>query len=84
MNYSRILIWLFFMAQIACAAKSPDITIVMTPDQICQEPRPQVCTLEYRVVCATLIDGSNKEYSNGCTACSDSNAISWIDGNCPE
>ena len=37
----------------------------------CTEPRPQICTREYRPVCATLADGSTKTYATGCTACSD-------------
>jgi len=38
---------------------------------ICEEPRPQICTMDYRPVCAQLEDGTFKTYSNGCTACSD-------------
>jgi len=38
---------------------------------LCPEPRPQMCTREYRPVCATLNDGTHKTYANGCTACSD-------------
>jgi alkaline phosphatase D len=37
----------------------------------CPEPRPEVCTQEYRPVCAKLPDGSVKTYSNGCSACTD-------------
>jgi len=49
---------------------------------ICPEPRPEVCTQEYRVVCAQMQDGSFKEYSNGCTSCSDPDVVGYRDGNC--
>jgi hypothetical protein len=49
---------------------------------ICPEPRPEICTQEYRVVCAKLTDGNLKEYSNGCTACSDPDVVGYRDGNC--
>jgi len=38
---------------------------------ICPEPHPQVCTRDYRPVCALLADGTFKTFSNGCTACTD-------------
>ena len=49
---------------------------------ICPEQRPEVCTQEYRVVCAQMQDGSFKEYSNGCTSCSDPDVVGYRDGNC--
>ena len=50
----------------------------------CEDPRPEVCTMDYRPVCATRYDGSSKTYSNGCGACSDANVNSWVEGVCPE
>ena len=49
---------------------------------ICKEPRPQVCTREYRPVCAQMKDGSFKTYSNGCTSCTDPNVLGYRDGDC--
>ncbi len=49
---------------------------------ICTDPRPQVCTMDYRPVCAQLEDGSNKTYANGCTACSDQLVTAYIEGIC--
>jgi alkaline phosphatase D len=37
----------------------------------CPDPRPQVCTQEYRPVCGQWQDGSMKTYTNGCSACTD-------------
>ena len=50
----------------------------------CSEPRPQMCTMDYRPVCAQLENGQFKTYSNGCTACSDSNVSSYRNGACEE
>jgi hypothetical protein len=48
----------------------------------CPEVRPQICTHEYRPVCAQLQDGSLKTYSNGCTACSDPAVSGYREGAC--
>jgi len=49
---------------------------------VCNDPRPQVCTMDYRPVCAQLEDGSIKTYSNGCTACSDQLVTDYEEGVC--
>jgi hypothetical protein len=50
----------------------------------CPEPRPQMCTMEYRPVCAQQADGRFKTYSNGCTSCSDPTVVGYRDGACEE
>lgn len=50
----------------------------------CEEPRPQVCTMEYVPVCATLATGGEKTYANGCAACSDAGVDGWVNGACLE
>jgi len=52
------------------------------PITICQEQRPEICTQDYKPVCARLEDRSSKTYSNGCTACSDQNVIDYRNGTC--
>ena len=49
----------------------------------CQDPRPQVCTMEYAPVCATLVAGGSKTYSSGCNACADDAVSSFEQGPCP-
>jgi hypothetical protein len=49
----------------------------------CQDPRPQVCTLEYAPVCGILGNRERREYSNGCSACSDHEVTGYVDGPCP-
>jgi hypothetical protein len=48
----------------------------------CTEPRPQICTQDYRPVCALLQDGSLATYSNGCNACSDQAVTRYREGAC--
>jgi hypothetical protein len=50
----------------------------------CEAPRPEICTREYRPVCARLQDGSWKTYATGCTACADETVAGWIEGACLE
>ena len=70
-----LLLAAFSQLSISCASSSEknDINEPGAIDVIlCEEPRPQVCTREYRPVCATFQDGSSKTYATGCTSCSDS------------
>jgi len=48
----------------------------------CTDPRPQICTREYRPVCATLKGGIKKTYATGCTACADSKVYDYTPGAC--
>jgi len=50
---------------------------------VCTDPRPEICTMEYRPVCATLTDASVKTFASGCSACSDAQVASWVEGECP-
>lgn len=48
----------------------------------CSEPRRQMCTREYRPVCAQKADGTTGTYSNPCTACSNAIVKSYTPGGC--
>ena len=48
----------------------------------CPEIRPEVCTQDYRPVCAELESGDMKTYSNGCSACTDPAVIGYREGIC--
>ena len=49
----------------------------------CQDPRPQMCTLEYAPVCGFLGNDQWREYSNGCSACADPEVAGYVSGPCP-
>jgi hypothetical protein len=68
----------------ACTTAPPVEPTMVTVTQVCEEPRPQVCTMDYRPVCASLTDGGIKTYANGCTACGDAAVSSWTEGACEQ
>jgi len=49
---------------------------------LCKEPRPEICTREYAPVCGKLIDGSQRIYSTGCSACADKKIIGYKSNPC--
>lgn len=60
----------------------------------CEEPRPEVCTRDYRPVCGARDTGIRcittpcpstewKTYGNACTACSDPKVAGHRPGECP-
>ena len=59
----------------------------------CKDPRPQICTREYKPVCAIKNTAvvcitapcpttEEKTYATGCTACADPNVIKYKHGKC--
>jgi tetratricopeptide (TPR) repeat protein len=49
----------------------------------CADPRPQMCTRDYRPACGLRRDGSRKTYGNACSACSDPDVVTQGAGACP-
>lgn len=49
----------------------------------CADPRPKMCTKDYRPACGQLRDGTRKTYGNACTACSDPQVVTQGAGACP-
>ena len=49
----------------------------------CADPRPQMCTRDYRPACGLRRDGSRKTYGNACSACSDPEVVTQAAGACP-
>ncbi|MFT6350526.1 MAG: hypothetical protein ACJAYB_003576 [Psychromonas sp.] len=77
--------YMFILAAIflvACESVPPAEIEQTSAVYICGDSRPALCTMDYRPACGTLSDASVKTYSNGCSACSDSNVASWVDGEC--
>ncbi len=48
----------------------------------CADPRPQMCTRDYRPACGVRRDGSRKTYGNACSACADPEVLSQGAGTC--
>ena len=67
-----------------CLASPPPQPSLQTTGTVCSEPRPQVCTMEYAPVCASVAAGGRKSYSSGCNACADDSVSSFEQGPCPE
>ena len=49
----------------------------------CADPRPQMCTRDYRPACGLRRDGSRKTYGNACSACADPAVVTQGAGACP-
>lgn len=63
-----------YLAVSACATEPTN------PETSCTSPRPQVCTMQYDPVCATLKDGAQATYSSGCNACADVAVKAYLPG----
>ena len=48
----------------------------------CEEPRPEMCTREYRPVCGVQQNSLAKSYGNACEACADEKVGFYIEGAC--
>ena len=69
----------------ACVGAGPTVEPVdstATDSVTCKDPRPMVCTMEYRPVCAALVAGGEKTYPSGCNACADVAVASYIPEAC--
>lgn len=75
------------LALSACASGEPPR---VANGLACVEPRPQICTMDYRPVCATRCEGTpcasteTATYPNACGACADARVMTWLPGACPE
>jgi len=79
----RLALFALLIALPACAEQPPPPRPVPPPGQVtCTDPRRQMCTREYRPVCATKRDGARQTYGNGCSACGDATVVSHVPGPC--
>ena len=80
--WGRVVFVALPLASAACASVAPPMNEGPVR-QVCEEPRSEVCTQDYRPVCAELRSSVQKTYSNGCAACSDADVVSHVEGACP-
>ena len=77
----------------SCSASGPAESELVSVE--CSDPRPEMCTRDYRPVCALRDSGIRcvttpcpstewKTYSNGCSACADSEVQGYRPGTCEE
>ncbi|MFV0477923.1 MAG: hypothetical protein ACK5ME_08820 [Parahaliea sp.] len=65
----------------ACGNQQPSVAKPLS-DNACDEPRPQVCTMEYNPVCGVISDGQRQSYSSPCNACAHDEVTSFEPGRC--
>lgn len=67
------------LATLLAACASP-----VSPPEItqCQEPRPQMCTMQYDPVCATDRGGVQRTMASDCSACGDRRVVGYTLGEC--
>jgi len=84
MHRPRLALFALFIALPAYAEQPRPAppTPAASGQMTCTEPRPEVCTREYRPVCGTKRDGARQTYGNGCSACGDRNVVGHVPGPC--
>ena len=83
-KYKYLMVMAIF-AMSGCSASEADTGTLQPKDRVlCKEPRPAICTMDYRPVCGLSKDETEKTYSNGCSACSNPEVIAYIPGACAE
>jgi len=86
--------WMFTVGMILLGCAEPQPRSLPTTVAVqCTDPRPELCTLDYRPVCATRDTGVRcvttpcdstelATYSNACAACADPRVVSSTQGAC--
>ena len=82
MKYALFALLFAAAAAPACAQQQPAAPPAPAGQVACTAPRPQVCTKEFRPVCATRRDGTRRTYGNGCEACADTAVTGHVPGPC--
>lgn len=97
MKLQKLLILSIMFFCMSCSATVIDKTDAPNKEgdayMLCKDPRPQICTREYKPVCATKNTGvvcvttpcpstEEKTYATGCTACADAKVIKYQQGQC--
>jgi len=91
----ELALFFIYLGIAGCDSMAVDTSTNISIDTECQDPRSEMCTQEYRPVCALRDTGVRcittpcpstewKTYSNACTACSDSDVIGYKPGECHE
>jgi hypothetical protein len=49
---------------------------------LCEDPRPEMCTMDFQPVCGIDQNGAKSTFSNGCGACSNADVVQYLPGDC--
>jgi len=72
-----------FIAAACAQSAAVEATVSSDPGLVaCEEPRPQLCTMQYDPVCGLTANNQYKTYSNACSACSDASVSGYNPGAC--
>ncbi|WP_432473628.1 hypothetical protein [Amphritea sp. HPY] len=80
------IVFALFVALTGCVANAPVASLDLV---ICESPRPQMCTREYRPVCGYKPAPGDRQYltqsyGNACAACADSEVKGFVAEACPQ
>ena len=85
-RFARTFVAVLYLA--GCAGTEVPPSVEVPPDLAqCVDPRPQLCTQDYRPVCGVRDAGASTErttYGNACTACSNADVLGYSEGMCEE
>ncbi len=83
------LLWVLVSGATACASElatqdreTGSKESASTNEQMCTEPRPEICTMIYDPVCGRDQFGSEKTYASDCSACGNQAVVSYRKGAC--
>jgi len=81
MRFSFLFKALTVLAVSGCASTPPTAE---SPQTLCGDARPQVCTMIYAPVCALHDDGHSETHASACNACADSSVRAHTPGPCAD
>lgn len=64
------------------SAQEPQPRLTVPEEKFCTDPRPEMCTEDYRPVCGFTKDGVHRTYSNACFACAKTDVVRYTMGKC--
>ncbi len=84
-QYARMMIVLLAANTAVACAQAISVEAPVSSQTLlvaCEEPRPQLCTMQYDPVCGLTANNQYKTYSNACSACSDASVSGHSPGAC--
>ena len=70
------------IASTSCAQEPPPPKLTVPAENLCTEPRPEMCMELYQPVCGFTKDGASHTYPNSCHACAKPEVVRYTPGEC--